>query len=688
MKKSFLLCAMLALGWLAAANTVPENEARAVALNYLRTQGAAGQKLAAQGLVNATASTPYHEFYVFRSTSGNGFVLVAGDDCVSPILGYSSDSHFETEGVPEHVAAWLERYESQIRYCRNAGTKPSGEVVAAWSSLRGGVKSVSALTTNVAPLLTTTWDQMEYYNDKCPYYTPGHRSATGCVATAMAQVAKYWNWPTSGWSSHSYSWSNIGTLSANFASTTYDWANMPNSLSSASTAAEVEAVSTLMYHMGVSVNMKYSSSSGASTGSMGNWETPSAENALKTYFKYKSTVRSIFKDDYPSDTWCAMLRNELDAARPIIFAGYGSAGGHCFVLDGYNTDGLFHINWGWSGHADGYYAMELLNPTSSILFDDRLYAIIGVEPNYNTGNSTTVASASVLGNRWGSVTGSGNNFSTYTDVITLTATANAGCRFVRWDDGCTYNPRTFLATGDAISLTAIFDSLQGDTLGYCSNFWTGYSYGGTYYWGIRLPASVLDPYRKLSKVQVYLYEPGSYTLNIYAGANRNTRLIHTQTIDNVQLSRWNTVELTTPIRVPSGEDLWISYSYSGAERYYACIAQWGGNSDGQFYSSNGTTWGSLGSAGSLMIRGIFTEPIVETHDTTILCIDYVLTLLTNNASLGSCAGAGTFHKGLQEIMAIPAEGARFVRWSDGQTQNPRTVELNSDMVLTAIFEER
>jgi len=169
----------------------------------------------------------------------------------------------------------------------------------------------------------------------------------------MAQIMKFWSYPTTGSGFHSYNHSRYGTLSANFGSTTYDWSAMPNNVTSAN-----NAVATLMYHCGVSVDMNYGVSA---TGGSGAYHTD-VVTALKTYFGYSSGVKRELRSSYSQSQWISLLKNELNAGRPIQYAGYGSGGGHSFVCDGYDNNDFFHFNWGWGGSSDGYFSVNALNP--------------------------------------------------------------------------------------------------------------------------------------------------------------------------------------------------------------------------------------------------------------------------------------------------------------------------------------
>jgi hypothetical protein len=197
---------------------------------------------------------------------------------------------------------------------------------------------------SAGPLLSTKWNQGQYYNASCPVDaegTDGH-VPVGCVAVAMAQVMKYHNYPVTGTGSHSYSHPVYGTLSANFGATTYNWASMPDSLSKYDSD-----VATLLYHVGVSVEMDYTpDQSGA--------YMSDAAYALETYFKYSNSLSYVWKSSYSTDEWTTILRTEIDNKRPILYSGHGT-GGHAFVCDGYSGSDYFHFNWGWGGSEDNYF---------------------------------------------------------------------------------------------------------------------------------------------------------------------------------------------------------------------------------------------------------------------------------------------------------------------------------------------
>jgi len=354
-------------------------------------------------LTSAVTESESNEFYIFNIENKGGFIIISAEDCAFPVLGYGENGSFDPNNVPPNMQNWLDGYNQKIRYASDNNISATEEIKTQWENLLSGANIISSTESaaTVGPLIETTWDQSPYYNDLCPYDNVEKGTAvTGCVATAMAQVMKYWEYPVTGTGSHSYYDSTCGTLSADFASTTYNWNNMPNALSGSSSAAEVEAVATLMYHCGVSVEMDYGvSSSGAYVIDDGGWWSDyCAENALKNYFGYKSTLQGLEKANYSNSDWVDLLKTELDESRPILYAGYTSgtnSSGHAFVCDGYNSDDYFHFNWGWSGSYDGYFTLDALEPISGYLFSTDQQAIIGIKPDEIEGIDLTYNSYSL-----------------------------------------------------------------------------------------------------------------------------------------------------------------------------------------------------------------------------------------------------------------------------------------------------
>lgn len=313
--------------------------------------------------------------YVFNY--GNGFVVVAADDRAHPILGYGEGEAFEVERIPEGMRYYLNYYARQIQYAIDNDLPADLEIAEQWYWVeKEGVMNRTRGEKAVAPLLTTTWDQgwpYNYYAPACTSYWTNNHCYAGCVATAMSQVMKFWNWPETGVGEHSYSSSTYGgTLSANFGATTYQWNIMPNSCSSANAGAQ--AVALLMYHCGIAVDMDYDpSGSGA--------HTEDIPPAVIEHFRYGAGTYVDSRDNYTRTAWEDKLMASLDRGIPMVYAGSDTDGGHAFNCDGYNDQRFFHFNYGWSGSYNNYYQIDALN-TGNGQFNTYQRAVFDMIPDY------------------------------------------------------------------------------------------------------------------------------------------------------------------------------------------------------------------------------------------------------------------------------------------------------------------
>lgn len=290
------------------------------------------------------ASTGNNGLYVFNRAAGDGFLVVSADDVVQPLLGYADVGEFETSDMPDNLRAWLEEYTAQIAWASTMTATPSRAA---------GERRPSRAS--IKPMCVTMWNQNSPYNDLCPLYQ-GDRCVTGCVATAMAQILKYHNYPVHGTGSHSYTTDSL-KLSAgfDFANTVFEWSKMLPSYTDDAKADEKTAVATLMYAAGVSVDMDYRpDESGASSFSVG--------NALINYFNYDKGVSYRDRNWYGMYEWEHLVYESLSTCGPVLLGGDSGSGGHEFVCDGYDKDGYFHINWGWGGMSNGYFLLTALDP--------------------------------------------------------------------------------------------------------------------------------------------------------------------------------------------------------------------------------------------------------------------------------------------------------------------------------------
>lgn len=354
MKKSVLSFFSLVLCVLMAqAGPVDKQQAQQQAQAFFAKKGKVLKKSAKPHKVPRKAAGAADEayYYVFNSEGNNGFVIVSGDDRTAPVFGYSDTGSFDENNIPENMRAWLEGYVEEIKAL---GTDES----SANSKLLSAPKKAEAVKRPVAPLLTTLWNQSSPYNDNCPLYDGTNKSATGCVATAMAQVMYYYRAQSVSATTAEIpayvSPKNNLSIPADPANSSIDWANMTDKYSSSSTTAQKAAVAALMAYCGHSVQMNYGESSGAYSS-----DIPAA---LETYFGYATGGKYLNRSSYTLQEWEKMVYEELLAARPLLYGGQSSGGGHAFVIDGYDGDGLFHFNWGWGGLSNGYFLLQVANP--------------------------------------------------------------------------------------------------------------------------------------------------------------------------------------------------------------------------------------------------------------------------------------------------------------------------------------
>ena len=378
MKKLLVIIAAIAfMAGQVFANPVDVNTAKNLGVKYLKNNVLSAKNIADAEHVYTLSSednTPY--LYVFNHE--NGYVVVAADDRAYPILGYSDGEAFDVNNIPEGIRYFLGHYGRQIQYAIDNELVAEADVVEQWNLLeKEGVTMKTRMDRAVNPLLATVWDQgwpYNYYAPACQSYWTNNHCYAGCVATAMSQVMKFWNWPETGVGEHSYSSSSYGgTLSANFGNTTYDWSIMPNTVSSANAGGL--AVALLMYHCGIAVDMDYApDGSGA--------HTEDVAPALIDYFRYGACANVKSRDSYTKTQWEDMLIAQLDRGIPFVYAGSDTDGGHAFNCDGYNDQRKFHFNWGWSGQYNNtYYAIDALN-TGNGHFNSYQRAVFDIMPDY------------------------------------------------------------------------------------------------------------------------------------------------------------------------------------------------------------------------------------------------------------------------------------------------------------------
>ena len=371
MRKTILtLClAVLTLGTL-LAGPVNQQKARKVGAKFLSTTAVSQKNADIQlHLVSMTVDRDGDYYYVFNVSNGEGFVIVAADDRVKPILAYSTTGHFDPYNVSEGFQFTLDGFCEEIQYVREHNLSATPDIIAEWRSVneKGSLNRGSQTRAVVGPLCQTLWNQNFPWNSQCPEDeegSGGHVYA-GCVATAMGMVMKFWEWPAQGVGSHSYYPEGYAQQSANFGETEYHFELMPNTLDSTSTEEEYFEIAQLLHHLGISVDMQYS---GHGSGAY----SDDVSNALRSHFRYNCENHVINYGDwwpgwgYTNEEWAQMLKDGgLDELLPLYYSGQDDEGqgGHAYVCDGYDENDYFHFNWGWSGRDNAWCPIGALNTT-------------------------------------------------------------------------------------------------------------------------------------------------------------------------------------------------------------------------------------------------------------------------------------------------------------------------------------
>lgn len=528
MKKISLLITLIfafALNSLAKPRTAEQMKAAAAAVLNTQTM--------AKGLDFSAADVTLIDSRSQTVIYGNagGYAVVSKDDTFSPILGYS-DTAMSDNPAPAFLW-WLETINKSMENMLAKGTEPQH------------VQPAPEYRTSVPELLTTRWGQDTPYNLQCPEYTVNnvkYNYVTGCVATAMAQIMKYHNYPEKGYGKTIYRL-NPGdgatlTIEADFGNTTYDWANMLDSyIPGRYNDEQANAVATIMYHCGVSVRMNYAKDgSGAFS--------YDACTALRTNFLYDKNIKHYSRDFMPNEEWMNIIYRELNDNCPILYGGVTTANaGHAFVFDGYDADGLVHVNWGWNGESNGYYDVASLNG-----FSEGQNMVIIRLPNDDRFES-----------QYHSMWGLG-----YKLVITKTITA------LKVSCDALYNMDIDKFTGELALMalnTETGDKTNLSTI-YGTNVLSGIKYGS----GMSL-SGVSVPYTQLSDGTYRIYLATKSTLEtdwqpVHSNETINNSYILVKNGSNVTLRAENNSNWTTAIdNVPTVEKKADNRIYSIDGRY-------------------------------------------------------------------------------------------------------------------------
>ena len=347
MKKIFLSIFVLIISVMALqAKPIDRNLALTAAQKFATTQFA---------IERATPQLVYtgqdEAFFVFN-VGDHAFVIIAGDDAHRPVIGYSNESSFDASNIPPALAYYLDGVAECMMPLRRAVATPA--VAAEWASLLEHGRLISRNGgRGTGYFCQTQWNQDYPYNCCCPEDPNGSggHAIVGCLATAMSQLMRFWAYPAQGIGYHCYNHEDYGQICADFGNTTYDWDNMPNKLNDNSSEAEKLATGTLCFHCGVTIDMGYGpDGSGGASGPI--------PGVMHQYFNYCDAIVQLRRDDYATETWKAMVREQFDMGWPMYYGGCQDGGCHAFVCDGYDDYDMFHFNLGWGGGSDGWYLID------------------------------------------------------------------------------------------------------------------------------------------------------------------------------------------------------------------------------------------------------------------------------------------------------------------------------------------
>ena len=350
-------------------------QARQFLLQVSNNSKAAARSQAIQNVRMTATPTGMQGLYAFN-IEGGGYVIASADDRTLPVLGYSMTGTFDIDRIPCNMRAWLQGYAEQIGMLGDANVTSTTD-------------SDSTMTA-IEPLIKTHWGQDEPYNLQTPIIDNNRHAATGCSATAMAQVMYYHQWPKVATADiPAYTYTEEQTQSSvdmkGLPATTFKWDKMLTSYTkdNPGTEEQRQAVAELMRYCGQSILMRYGPASGAFIDDVA--------TALRYYFGYSKYLCVVDKVDCTLENWKKLIWNELNQKRPVCISGSNYSDGHAFVIDGYDGNGLFHVNWGWDGESDNYFAIDVLNPynttstgapssaKSGFTIDQKI--IIGAEPS-------------------------------------------------------------------------------------------------------------------------------------------------------------------------------------------------------------------------------------------------------------------------------------------------------------------
>ncbi len=377
MRKGILLLFSLLCCLSGAAKPVSVQEAETVAMKFFGlkpgTKGSAPLRLIWTGKQLTKAIDDYPAFYVFKRESG-GFIVVSGDDCLRPILGYSDETDFNFDNIPENLSWWFNSIAETVKLSRTNNLSQTSDILREWSS-------VPAKSSEEVKLSTARWHQTEPYNIYAPMLRNGGNDhcTIGCTNTATAIVMRYHEHPESGTGTlPDYSYNKAGyerNQPGHQLGHIYDWKKMPvTNLKASSPSDQIEQVARLMYDCAIMNKCQWNPDNSDTN-------PRNIPYALVTYMGYDKSIRFLDRTDFDTTEWEELLRKELDEKRPVIYRGGRENGnGHVWVIDGYNNKGYFRMNWGWGGSSNGFFLISPLSEAANG-YTTGHQMIIGIKPD-------------------------------------------------------------------------------------------------------------------------------------------------------------------------------------------------------------------------------------------------------------------------------------------------------------------
>lgn len=372
---------------IAFAKTVTPERAKEVAISFFNSTLPENKSLRSisnlqlvytENLNNFFSATP--AYYIFNNTGDKGFVIIAGNDNATPIVGYSHEGTIDINNMSPAFLQWMNGYKKFLLHSSSKERKVTNTIALKWNPDYYSKSNNNRVRKNVTKLLYTEWSQGKYYNSECK------GKHTGCVATALGQIMKHWAYPGVGQGCRN---------NTNFYNTDYYWCNMPKKLDRNSSNKEVRSVATLLRDCGMSVDMNYEADHSSA-------HTEKTVHALKEYFGYHDDIKIIKEGNYSKKEWRNLFKTQLDKRQPIIMRGgdtrVNESGGHAWVCDGYDNNERFNMNWGWGGKDDGYFDLYKLEFDDDSNYNKSNYAIINIKPPSNRPGYTVDGEPSIFAN--------------------------------------------------------------------------------------------------------------------------------------------------------------------------------------------------------------------------------------------------------------------------------------------------